>query len=50
MGVYFDTDGNAYTQSQVDARIRKAKEQAIKKIMDQVVEKIKEIINHEKLK
>jgi len=35
MGVYFDTDGNAYTQSQVDARIRKAKEQAIEIFWDQ---------------
>ena len=35
MGIYFDTDGNAYTQAQVERRIRKAKEQAIEIFIDE---------------
>ena len=35
MGVYFDSDGNAYTQAQVDRKIRKAKEDAIEIFIDQ---------------
>lgn len=35
MGIYFDSYGNAYTQAQVDRRIRKAKEQRIEIFRDE---------------
>lgn len=35
MGVYFDSDGNAYSQSTIDNKIRKAKEQVIEMFWDE---------------